>query len=725
MLDQLRPDLLLVEGPPEAESMLPWVGTADLVPPVAVLCYDEAHPSHAVFYPFAEFSPEWQAISWANRNHVPVRLMDLPVAISWEMHKLNQDQSNRERPSRDPISWFAEIGGFANSDQWWEHHFEQKFISGAASEHFEAVNLVMHTLRQAGIESFLDRENTFREAYMAQLIRKAQNEMYQNIAVVCGAWHAPALENTDRTEKAHAAVLKQLPKTKIKVKASWIPWTNSRLAMESGYGAGIASPGWYRHLWEHPEDNGQRWLIEVARLFREKKMDISTSHVIESFRLAESLAALRNLTRPGLTELNEATTTVMCMGDSVLLKLIEKELIVGHALGKVPADLPRLPLQADFETQTRSMRLSLTADDKSLDLDLRKELDRKRSVFFFRLQILGIPWAVQTESSTRGTFKESWDLSWNPEMIISLIQMGIWGNTVEEASLKYLSHQAQESQFISELSELIQKAIPAELFDAIELLLDRISEAATVSSDLLELMGALVPLAAVSRYGNVRKTDLEAALELVEGLLIRICIGLPPACYGLDEESAEKMFSKIRQVHDSLRQLENTPLSEMWFDALDKTAQREDLPPLISGCTCRLLLDARRMDRSEADKRFSFALSSGQDPAHSAAWIEGFLKSSGMILLYDDVLWNLLHSWLALLPLEVFDQLLPILRRTFAKFSEGERNKLGEKAKRGLILPAENNETSRYSTFDLQLAEQVLSGTARLLGLQLTEHDGI
>ncbi len=41
-------------------------------------------------------------------------------------------------------------------------------------------------------------------------------------------------------------LLARLPKTK--VAATWAPWTSGRLALDSGYGAGVTSPGWYQHL---------------------------------------------------------------------------------------------------------------------------------------------------------------------------------------------------------------------------------------------------------------------------------------------------------------------------------------------------------------------------------------------------------------------------------------------------------------------------------------------
>jgi len=736
-LRSIKPDLLMVEGPPEVDAVTKWIGTKELKPPVAVLCYDGNKPQRAVFFPFSEFSPEWQAIAYANKHKIPVRMMDLPAALSWEIQikeggpKEEQEPAEESLPNGlpvepsteifkhlppDPLLYFASIAGYKSADLWWEHHFEQKHLPGGAEEHFEAVALVMHNLRSSGVESSLDRENEYREAYMAQLIRKAQNELYQNIVVVCGAWHGPALLDLDKTEKEHAKVLKKLPKSKIKVGATWIPWTNSRLSFVSGYGAGISSPGWYTHLWKHPEDLGQRWLTKVAHLFRQKKMDISTAHVIEAYRLAESLAAMRNLSRPGLLELNEATTTVMCMGDSILLKLVETELIVGHALGKVPDNLPKLPLQADFEDQVRALRLPQTAERKDLELDLRKELDLKRSVFLFRLQVLGIKWAQALSTRSKGTFRESWGLSWNPEMGISLIEMGIFGNTVEEAASRYLYDCADGTDSIVELSGMIRMAIPAELFAALEYLLGKINDQATVSADILELMSAVAPLADVGRYGNVRKTDMEAVNILVEGLVIRICIGLPVACYGMDEESAAKMFEQIRRVNEAVRLLELPDLTTNWFETLEKIAQKDGIPAILAGCTCRLLFDARQMERAETARRFSLALSAGNESAYSAGWIEGFLKGSGMILLLDDVLWNLLHKWVAELNPEAFTHLIPILRRTFSKFPPGERRQLGEKALRGTTGDVDLAD-AKDTYFDAELGEKALPLVARMLGL--------
>ncbi|MBC8110792.1 MAG: hypothetical protein H7Y04_07010 [Verrucomicrobia bacterium] len=755
-LKKIQPDMVLVEGPPELDTVIPYVTHKEMKPPVAVLAYNEKTPSQAVFYPFAKFSPEWQAISYALQQKITVRMMDLPTGISFgmelkrkveaekaletqaidekaiaeaiklteELAETTEENSASENPEneppetyQDPIGYLAKVAGYDDGEHWWEHHFEQKFIKNATEDHFEAVILTMETLREHVPTPSQERDD-LREAYMRKIIRQAAKDGYKTCVIVCGAWHAPVLRNYQETEATDEKMLQKLPS--VPVKCTWIPWTNTRLGMFTGYGAGIVSPGWYEHLWHHGEDKGIRWLARVARLFRDKKMDTSTAHVIEAFRLAEALAAMRDIAKPGLLELNEATQTVICFGDSILLKLVEEELIVGKSMiGKVPSEMPKLPIQSDFELLQQKNRLEILEANKEYELDLRKELDLNRSRFLHRLVILEIDWAKKITTSSKGTFKEGWRLKWQPELMIQLIEKGIWGNSIEEASSKFLLDAAQSSQSIAQVAGFMQKAIPAELFAAVEKLLEKINELASISADIMELMAAMIPLVDVSRYGNVRKTDLTAINQLVNGLLTRVCIGLPNACYGLDEENSNRMFDNIKRTNEAVRLLESEALTEDWFRTLKILLDKNGVNPIITGCTCRLLFDGKVIDENETGRRFGMALSAGNDAKDAAAWLEGFLKGSGMILLYDAVLWNILYRWVATLETQQFMELMPILRRTFSKFDPAERKKIGEKAKKGVQAENATSVTvAEHTDFNTERAEKSLSVVALLLGLE-------
>src|SRR5712691_10180857 len=74
-LAALDPGVILIEGPPEADEITRHVGS--LVPPVAMLAHAPDKPGRAAFWPFAEFSPEWQALVHAAKAGQPVRFIEI------------------------------------------------------------------------------------------------------------------------------------------------------------------------------------------------------------------------------------------------------------------------------------------------------------------------------------------------------------------------------------------------------------------------------------------------------------------------------------------------------------------------------------------------------------------------------------------------------------------------------------------------------------------------
>ena len=79
------------------------------------------------------------------------------------------------------------------------------------------------------------------------------------------------------------------------------------------------------------------------------------------------------------------------------------------------------------------------------------------------------------------------------------------------------------------MTELLDKAILAELPDAIDYLLASVQKRAAVSADVRHLMDALPPLARVARYGNVRQNRAEQIIPVIDSLFERIVVGLPGA----------------------------------------------------------------------------------------------------------------------------------------------------------------------------------------------------
>jgi hypothetical protein len=422
----------------------------------------------------------------------------------------------------------------------------------------------------------------------------------------------------------------------------------------------------------------------VARLLREEDLDASSAHIIETVRLAEALAALRGQPLPGLPELNEAIRTVLCFGDDLPMRLIRRKLIVGETLGAVPDETPAVPLQQDLNREQKRLRLEPSADSKVEDYDLRKPLDLERSHLLHRLNLLNVPWGrVEQAGGKKGTFHEFWRLQWQPEFAVGLIEAGVWGNTILDAATARTRDLADHAPDLPALTTLLDSALLADLPDGVPHLMRRLESEAALTSDVTHLMAALPPLANVLRYGDVRQTDTTMIGRAVRGIVARICVNLPLACGSLDDEAAGTMFEHILRVDAAIGLLQDEAMRGEWQTSCIASPTARGLHGLIQGRACRLLLDAGRFDTDEAARRLSLALSVAAEPKQAAAWIEGLLKGSGLILLHDEALWDVLDGWVASLSADAFLPVLPLVRRTFSSFPAPERRQMGERARRG------------------------------------------
>jgi hypothetical protein len=202
-------------------------------------------------------------------------------------------------------------------------------------------------------------------------------------------------------------------------------------------------------------------------------------------------------------------------------------------------------------------------------------------------------------------------------------------------------------------------------------------------------------------------------------LVARVCIGLPGACASLNDEAAAAMFDRVVAVNAAISLLQKEEHLAAWRGAMTRMADQRGLHGLVAGRCCRLLVDAGAFTADEAARRLSLALSTANEPAQAAAWIEGLLRGSGLLLLHDETLWRTLDEWLTALPGDGFTALLALLRRTFSTFTSPERRQIGEQARRGMarVSRAATGDQSRAEDFDQARAEAALPLAARLLGL--------
>ena len=667
-LNAIRPSIVLVEAPADVQSALRWVGDPGLVPPVALLGYVVAEPARALFAPFAAFSPEWQAIAWANTNEIEVRAIDLPMANTFAGASGGDDAAAElvaDAAPPDPLRTLALAAGDTDPERWWEDVIEHR---GDGAPAFESVAEAMTAARDGTVTSMGEER---REAHMRRAIRAVIKDGHESIAVVCGAWHVPALDVAAHAVKTDTATLRGLPK--VKVAAAWVPWTHRRLTQASGYGAGVVSPGWYRHVFNHPGPDGvARFFVDAARVLRDRGLSASPDHLIGATRLADSLAAMRGRPRPGLAEVLDAADSVM--GG---LDLVRNELVVGDALGAVPEHAPQVPLARDLAKAQKTARLKPDAAVKTVEVDLRTPTGLRKSHLLHRLLALGVPWGVPEEGrGSSGTFRETWRVAWEPELSIRLVERSGYGTTVASAASARLIERGREASDLTGLISVLEAALFADLPGAVQPCVARLAERAANDPDIGELMDAVVPLANALRYGDVRGTDASSMRTVFDGIVVRILAGAAVACRQLDDDAAVVMVERLAGVQSALAVLGH-PVRERDFPAvLDQLASARNVHGLVQGRATRLLHDGGAWQTIDVEHRLSQALSPGTPPVVGAAFIEGFLAGSGTVLVHDADLLGVVDRWLSSLTPVAFDAVLVLLRRTFGGFEAAERRQM-------------------------------------------------
>jgi hypothetical protein len=400
-LDRTRPDLVLVEGLDDATGLLPDVTRKEAEPPLAILAYTDSQPVRTLVYPFARYSPEYQAIRWAHTHDVPVEFFDLPSDVflglqdreveRWEKarHEAREASPSREEPPPpagvpEPrprlFQQIADLAGERDYDTYWERHFEHNPEPGSYHGATMELGRVVRELEED--EPLWRAENLVREAYMRRRVEAAiaSGHRPDRIVAVVGAYHGPALsgEFPAMTDRELAALPRRASKLTV------MPYSYFRLSSQSGYGAGNHAPAYFELLWqalnEHSVgDLSRRYLALVARHLRDAGTHRSTAEVIDAVRLAETLSALKDGLAPTLADLRDSAVALLGQGEPITVREALALVDVGTAIGRLPKGVSQTSIQADFDRELERLKLEKYRTAVQQELELERVMNSTRT----------------------------------------------------------------------------------------------------------------------------------------------------------------------------------------------------------------------------------------------------------------------------------------------------------------------------------------------------------
>ena len=661
----LCPDCILIEAPSDAAELLRALVGPDILPPVAVLAYTSETLTRSYTLPLAGYSPEYAAVRWALEHGAAMECVDLPFSAALAFPPPPLEQNG---PSAYDLC--AQAAGETDFDTYFETYFEH-------GEDYRAAALAFgETLRKL---SPPDGYTFTRERHMRRRVRDAEARGYQNIILVCGAYHAPALlggGGTSASESMTDMEIEGLPY--VECALTLIPYAYPKLVARSGYGAGHNSPGYNELLWKHRHDRSAVPAVFLSAVAAHLK-EVSAASVADAVVLAQTLASMRG--RPVVLEdLRSAAVTVLGRGDGEVVADALNAVEIGAKTGSVPSSQWRAPPQDDFHRQIQALKLTrfLTDRGDELILDLREGLARRRSVFLHRLRALEVPLAVPGPAP-RAVWKEVWTFHHTPETEIALAEAVTYGVTVEAAAAGALEAALAEVADISGAAEIVGQALRCDLPALFAAACGALRDGLGRSDDFIGTVRAADALDRAMQCGmSAPESTRDALMPLLQRLCLRACLSLPTQsrCGG---ERAAPMAVCIQTLNRLFDTYAMALDAAHWREAVAALAGSTEANPRLSGLAFALRLERGEENADALSSEIYRRLSPAFPIRYAADWLDGLASRNRRALLETPGLWERLDEAVAGLDEERFHRALVPLRRMFSRFSGQDRRQIADR----------------------------------------------
>jgi hypothetical protein len=708
-LDDVKPALVLIEGPCDADPLIEVVLDPETVPPVAILGYRTDGTPGSVLYPFATYSPEYAALAWAKERGVPARFCDMSIGQSLAYDRrapeearddesIEEDEHAGEEPvepageaiERPPRleEQAARAHGFRSFEELWEAWFEAPAYD---PDGFRDALIAYAEIVRAQGGPILHRA---RDALITRKTREAieAGTPANRIALVVGAAHAAAFAAGDVDP-----TLEDLLVGSVACASTLIPYSFPRLAEQTGYGAGNRAPRYYQRA--HDADCSFRRatlevLIDFAEHLRLRGFSASLADVIEAYRLACMLAQIRGKTEPGLDEVREATIATLCRGEAQHVDGLLWSTVIGKSVGKVASRVGKNSLQEEFWREIEERRLPRSDEPESFVLKLNDPVQVETSVFLHRLRIADVPYATysgaQTGPSMRAAdepgghaalarVRENWQAQWTPSTDVALVERIVLGETLSEVVTRVLEERLRAVTTTGGAADVLLEAVVTGVPRVIPEALLACDRFASTDDDIASLARACRALSGLVSYGTSRaKSSIgdDAIPELASKTFARAVLRLRPSCIG-DDEAVRAALEAMRILHEIALAFPIVD-AEAWFQESSSLARDFVVHGACAGMATGLLYLAEKLGEEDVALVVQQRLSDVTAPEPAAQFLSGFFEVNAIVLVKSRPVVAALDAFLVGIDRDRFKDTLPLLRRAFGALGATERRYLLE-----------------------------------------------
>ncbi|MBK8446834.1 MAG: hypothetical protein IPL41_09200 [Micropruina sp.] len=699
LLREVRPAVVLIEGPREYGVLLPALAAERTKPPIAILSVGQRRSG---FYPLADFSPEWVALRWGMANGASVEFIDAGYTDQDDpdADEVRTLQAEHHLARSELIGAVAARLGCRDHDEVWEHLFEVRSPQSLVDwRTFFADTLAWGALARLDADrALLDGDGTHaREAVMAAMLDRYRGET-GGVVVVTGAFHTPALLDVlDNTPQA-AWVRAHRPGDLDRVREAWlIRYDFERLDGLRGYGAGMPSPGFWQRAWQarmagvDPREFAIGVVLDVAAHLRAGGEPVGSASALDAAGQAVRLAQLRGRSWPGRTDLTDALLSCFVKDDYGLSGAIGEALRAtfgGSALGDVPDGVAAPPLVAEARREASRLRLVITdAGVRQVSLDTqRKPAHVKRREFLARMRFVGSGFARQiggadlVQGTGAGLLFEEWEYAWTPLVEANLIAASARGATLAELVRAAVTRRLSGAEVSSgAVAALIAELVVIGEPDALGPALAALRECYDNDAHLRSVVASLHALTGL--LGEQGRLALGGQAEVVRQLLgsgLAAVAGLVPALRGLRDDDLPGACDDLIALRALLLRLVETERVETQpvRRELRRMRAQVSLPARLHGCLLGLAFCDGDLDAGELAAATAAHLNPGADPERIAAFLLGLLQAAPDLLLHTPELVTALNQALSAMDAQAFLSVLPDLRRAFTWLKPTETSRL-------------------------------------------------
>jgi hypothetical protein len=700
VLARVSPELVLVEGPSDADALIDVIVDAATEPPIALLGYRIDKGAGSAMWPFARYSPEYVALKWASERGAARAFIDVPIGVALAPSKL-EPQARAGGPDPDDDASVhdraAQAAGFASFESFWEASFEAPAHDPAS---FSAAILAYADVVRAA-DGDADAMTRARDAFMARRIEDHASRVEPSrIVVVAGAAHVVALARGE----VDLALERQLPKP-VPTAATVIPYSFPRLAEQLGYGAGNRAPQHYQRVDDAELRGADAFdraalvaLIELAEDLRLRGFAASLADALEGYRLARTLAAMRGRAAPGLDEVRDAAVATICRGDALHVDAMLWPVVIGKRVGHVAARVGKNSLEEEFWRTVRDKRLPVADALEPFSLRLHNEVEIETSVFLHRLRVIGVPYASfvgggaaalrdagHATGDEAGGFaaltraREGWEAQWTPATDVALVEAIVLGETLEAAADRALATRLDAATDTAGAAEVLLEAVVTSSRAAAGAALSVCERLAALDDDLPSLARAAQALATLVSFGTSRGRTVGSSATvaaLLENVWARAVLRAEAACAATDE-ATPPLLAALRVLHE-IALAKQFVDGAGWTRAARRIAASDAVNPACAGHAEGLLYLMQATTDADVDVAVRARLGDALEPRAAARYLEGFLEVNALALVKSRAVVGAIDAFLGAIDPARFTDVLPVLRRAFGHLGATERRYLLE-----------------------------------------------